>query len=176
MLTDKSEISFYRYGKNYDDLNEPKKLVWNVVYEDWSARKVVVFNIFEHGSFFNDLINIKKELKKQFGKENEEIQSSKEAFKFFEEKVSRSLSYYYGSKAEWEIILTSWPPYVENEEIDRLIKEREEHIKKWGNFYRTDVCLDIATKIDVYTQVKLNWVQFMDYLWNNLDLIKKSKK
>ena len=78
MLTDKSEISFYRYGKNYDDLNEPKKLVWNIVYEDWSARKVVVLNIFEHCSFFNDLINIKKELKKQFGKENEEIQSSKE--------------------------------------------------------------------------------------------------
>ncbi len=176
MLTDKSEINFYRYGKNYDDLNEPKKLVWNIVYEDWSARKVVVLNIFEHCSFFNDLINIKKELKKQFGKENEEIQSSKEAFKFFEEKVNRSLSYYYGSKAEWEIILTSWPPYVENEEIDRLVKEREEHIKKWGKFYRTDVCLDIATKIDVYAQVKLNWVQFMDYLWNNLDLIKKSKK
>lgn len=176
MLTDKNEVSFYRYGKNYDDLKEPKKLVWNVMYEDWNSKKIIVSNIFEHYSFFNDLINIKKELKKQFGKENDEIQSSKEAFKFFEEKVSRSLSYYYGSKSEWEVIVTSWPPYVESEEIDCLVQERVDRIGKWVKFYRTDVRLDLATKIDVYVQVKLNWVQFMDYLWNNLDLIKENKK
>ena len=176
MLTEKSDTCFYRYGKTYDDLKDTKNLVWNVMHEDWNARKIVVFNIFEHGGFFEDLIRIKKEMQKQFGKENETIQCSKEAFKFFDENVARSLSYYYGSKSEWEVIVTSWPPYVESEEIDRLVQERADRIEKWGKFYRTDVCLDVATKIDVYVQIKLNWVQFMDYLWNNLDLIKKSKK
>lgn len=176
MLTEKSDTCFYRYGKTYDDLKDTKNLVWNVMYEDWNARKIVVFNIFEHGGFFNDLLNIKKEMKKQFGKENEEIQSSKEAFAFFEEKVARSLSYYYGSKSEWEVIVTSWPPYVENEEIDRLVQEKAERIEKWGNFYRTDVRLSVGTKIDVYIQVRMNWAHFIEYLWNNLDLLKKSKK
>ena len=176
MLTNKNELSFYRYGKKYDDMKNTKKLIWNVFYEDVNSNKIIVFNIFEHGSFFNDLINIKKELKKQFGNKDEDILSSKEAFKFFEEKVSRSLFYYYGSKSEWEVIITSWPPFVESEEIDRLVQEREERIEKWGEFYRTDVRLNTATKIDVDDQLKINWVQFMDYLWNNLDLIKKSKK
>ena len=154
--------------KKYDE--------WNVIYENLNARKIEVFNIFEHFGFLAYLVHIKEKLKKQFDKKEEEIQSSKEAFNFFEEEVRSALFRFFGSKSEWEVIITSWPPFVENEEIDRLVKEREEHIKKWGNFYRTDVCLDIATKIDVYAQVKLNWVQFMDYLWNNLDLIKKSKK
>lgn len=176
MSAERKDLSYYRWGKNYDELKEPKKLVWNVFYEDWNAREIVVFNIFEHYSFFNDLIGIKKEMKKRFSKENEEIEGSKEAFRFFEEKVSHSISYYYGSKSEWEIILTSWPPYVESEEIDRLVKEREERIAKWGNFNRTDVRLSLATKVDVYGQVKINWVNFMDYLWNNLDLIPNKKK
>ncbi len=93
MPPEQKDLSYYRWGKNYDELKEPKKLVWNVLYEDWNAREIVVFNIFEHYSFFNDLIGIKKEMKILFSKENEEIEGSKEAFRFFEEKVSHSISY-----------------------------------------------------------------------------------
>ena len=108
-----------------------------------------------------DLVKIKKECK--------------EDRKLFEERVRRSLSYYYWAKAEWEVIITSWPPYVESEEIDRLVKERKECQDKWGYFYRTDVRTNIAEKIDVFDQVRMNWNVFIDYLWNNRKLIKKKR-
>ena len=57
----------------------------------------------------------------------------------FEEKVRRSLMYYYWSKCEWEIVLSHWPSSAR-------FNDR---------------------KIDVYDQVMLNWGVFMDYLWNN---------
>ena len=62
LLSDKNDIYFYRWT-DYKGLKEPKKLVWNVMCEDWNSRNIVVFNIFEHGGFFNDLLNIKKEMK-----------------------------------------------------------------------------------------------------------------
>ena len=82
----------------------------------------------------------------------------------------------YWSRCEYETVITSWPPHVDGKEIDRLNKERTEHIEKWGNFYCTDVRLSVGEKIDVYSQVKLNWQHFINYLWNNRKLIKKLKK
>ena len=57
----------------------------------------------------------------------------------FEEQLRRDLMYYYWSKSEWEIILSHWPPRKD---------AREE-------------------KVDVYDQVRLNWDQFVDYVWEN---------
>lgn len=159
-------------AKKYDELKQQNKLVWNVIYENLNARKIEVFNIFEHFGFLAYLVHIKEKLKKQFGKKEEEIQSSKEAFNFFEEEVRSALFRFFGSKSEWEVIITSWPPFVENEEIDRLAEEKEQRIKEWGKFYRTTVNLDICEKVDVFSQVKMNWTQFLDYLWSNLELIK----
>ena len=62
----------------------------------------------------------------------------------FEEEVRRNLMYYYWSKCEWEIILTGWP-------------QREGYNDE---------------KVDVYSQVMLNWDVFIDYLWENRGALK----
>ena len=159
----KDEITYYTYyvgrkEKNYKP--ETKKLVWNVFEEDWNGKRIRVYNVFDHGRFFNDLIKIKRKYKE---------------FDEFAEEVRRSLQYYFWSKSEWEIILTDWPPHVDGEEIDRLVKEREERINRWGNFHLTDVRLYVAEKVDVFDQVMLNWDNFIKYIWENKKLIKKEK-
>ena len=159
---EREDFSFYRYGGNAEKLKNPNGLEWNVIIEDWNLRKMIVHNVFNHYGFLNDLIDLKKKMKK-----DETID--------FEETVRRSLFYYYGSKSEWEFVATSWPPYVENEEIDRLVKEREDRTKERGNFLRTDVDLTVGTKLDVYTQVRMNWVPFIQYLKDNWNLVKKPK-
>lgn len=59
-------------------------------------------------------------------------------FSKFEQSVHRSLMYYFWSKCEWEIILSDFPPS-----------------KKFNK-----------EKVDVYSQVKLNWNTFINYVWN----------
>lgn len=71
-----------------------KPLVWNVFYEDFNARRIVTYNIFNHGGFYDDCCKAAK------------LKTKEE----FEEAVKRSMRYYYWSKCEWEIILTAWPP------------------------------------------------------------------
>ena len=62
----------------------------------------------------------------------------------FAEGVRGDLMYYFWSKCEWEIILSRWPSHDD---------DREE-------------------KVDVYTQVAINWDQFIDYLWENRGKLK----
>ena len=57
----------------------------------------------------------------------------------FAEEVRHSLMYYYWSKCEWEVIISHWPP-----------------AKGFDD-----------SKVDVYSQVMLNWDRFIDYLWEN---------
>lgn len=58
----------------------------------------------------------------------------------FKEEVRKIVMYYYWAKCEWEVIISAWPP---NE------KAKEE-------------------KVDVYSQVMLNFDIFYKYLYNNL--------
>ena len=63
----------------------------------------------------------------------------------FAEEVRRSLMYYYWSKCEWEVVIEHWPP------VQRFQ----------------------STKVDVYSQVMLNWDRFIDYLWENRKELEK---
>lgn len=67
----------------------------------------------------------------------------------FAEKVRRELMYYFWCKCEYEIVLTGWPPSKDHEE-DR--------------------------KVDVFSQVMMNFDRFIDYLWDNLALLKRRAK
>lgn len=100
---------------------------WKVFVENFNAQKIEPYNIFEHGGFYKDchqyLSEAVKKKKDLSGKE-------------LEEKIRRSLQYYFWSKCEWEIILSPWP-----------FTERVPQIK-----------------IDVYDQVMLNWEAFYSYL------------
>lgn len=60
----------------------------------------------------------------------------------FCEAVERNLKYYFWSRSEYEIIISGW------------IKDVGDH------------------KVDVYSQIMLNWDRFIEYLWNNRRLIK----
>jgi hypoxanthine phosphoribosyltransferase len=66
---------------------------WNVYISDINRQKIVVYNIFEHGSFIHyvkeAIINCK----------------DKESFT---EQLKRELRYYFWSKSEWEIIISPW--------------------------------------------------------------------
>lgn len=63
----------------------------------------------------------------------------------FLEEVKSALMYYYWSKCEWELIMTPWPPHETDE----------------------------GSKINVYSQVMLNWNIFSEYIWSKKDELKK---
>ena len=106
---------------------------WNVYIEDFNNKRIKIHNILNHGGFLKDIQNAIKKFK-----------NDKEAF---EKEVKSSLMYYYWSKCEWEIILSSWP-------------ERKDFKEE---------------KIDVYDQVMLNGDIFINYLWDNQKEILKIK-
>ena len=101
------------------------KLKWNVFIFNINSKKIEVYNIFDHFGFYNC---VKADLKK--------IKNKKE----FENSLRSHLIYYFGFKAEWEVIIAPWVGG------DR------------------DKC---AEKIDVYNQVIMNFDLFLDYVWSH---------
>lgn len=77
-----------------------------------------------------------------FAKDCKEAFNKCENKKQFAESVKSRLMYYFWCKCEWEIILSEWPP-KEDKPMDR--------------------------KVDVYSQVMLNFDKFIDYLWDCLN-------
>ena len=129
------------------------KLEWNVYDNDFNKKEIRVYNIFNHGRFLED---VKKDLKKCEIKEE------------FAEKLRRHLFYYFGCKCEYEVVITSWPPYIPMSELDRMCTEREKTLKQYNREpYRLYVNLDVGEKVDIYSQVRLNWEVFVDYIWSH---------
>ena len=134
------------------------KLEWNVFSHDFNKKEIETYNIFNHGRFLED---VKKNLKKCETKEE------------FAELLRRDLFCYFGSKYEWEIVITSWVPHITVEELDRLNAEREKTLKEYNREpYRLYVNPDVGEKIDVYSQVLMNFQHVVNYLWSH----KRSKK
>lgn len=89
--------------------------------------------------------------------------------KAFAEQVEHIMMYHYWARSEWETILTSWPPNMKPEELNKLNQEVEDTQKKYGRDpYTLTVSLTTAEKIDVYDQIVMNWNIFIDYAWENL--------
>lgn len=135
------------------------KLSWKVYRENFNAHTIEEYDIFQYSlSGKSALAETAKELKRQFPNRF----SWEEAFRL-------KLQYYFWSKSEHEIVLTSWPPYIEVEEIDNLQKEVKEHEEKWGyKQYRVIPNLVTAEKVDIYSQIMLNRKVFFDYVWGNI--------
>lgn len=125
---------------------------WFVYASSMMSEGIKVHNIFNHTRFREDVV---RALKKSETKED------------FSEHLRRELFYYYGSKCEWEVIITDWPPRIEVEELDRLNTERIE-AKEMFNRDPHSLCVNLgpAVKVDVYTQVRNNWDVFLDYVWS----------
>lgn len=160
------DYSYYRYDvgryepyvfdsdetkKNFTPYKEDTKhLVWNVITTNG------VFNVFGHYRFCQDLIEAKKKYGKNYIK--------------FANQIRSDLSYYYGSKCEWEIEVSDLFHGIERDTLKELQKEFDDHPTQ----VRVSVPIE-ADKIDVYTQVMLNWDRFIHYLWDNMKLITAKK-
>lgn len=128
-------------------------LEWNVFRYDVNKQKIVTFNIFNHWKFNEDVL---KSLNKFKDKDE------------FAEQLRRDLMYYFWSKYEYEVIITSFPIYITMDELDRLNVDRWLHKEKYGTDYmRINVSPDTGDKIDIYEQVMNNWNIFVDYVWNS---------
>lgn len=129
------------------------KLEYYVYYHNFNGKSIEKFNIFDHGRFLDD---IKKDLEKCTTKEE------------FSEKLQGHLFYYYGSKCEWEVVITSWVPHITISELNRLNEEREKTLKEYNREpYSLYVNPDVGEKVCVYSQVMLNWHLFVDYVWSH---------
>ena len=128
-------------------------MVWNVYREDFNQRDIVKYNIFDHGGFAQD---VKKLLKEDITKDK------------FAEQLRRSLMYWFWSKSEYEVIISSWPVYINKAELNRLNTECEECNNKWGHYpYKINVSPDVGEKVSIYDQVMMNWHCFVQMVWNN---------
>ena len=128
-------------------------MIWNVYCESFNNNSIIKYNIFNHKSFAKDVNKLLKEntIKDEFA-----------------EQLKRSLRYYFWGKSEYEVVITSWPVYINKEELDRTNIEYKEYNNKWGHYpYKINVSPDVGKKIDIYSQVMLNWEQFVEYVWSN---------
>ena len=164
-------------------------LEWNVYKEDINSREIEIYNVFNHGGFLEGLNRMFKDVKKEqtkYLKENnlEGLLTAREANKynkhmeeFEDECLRKECGYYFWSKSEYEIVLTSWPPYIDVEVIDKLKQEVEEHDSKWSwKQSKVNVPLTVSEKIDIYDQLLLNWNAFKDYVFSKEKEIKKEYK
>lgn len=65
----------------------------------------------------------------------------------FAEDIRLELMYYFWCKCEWEVVISGFPPSPK----------------------------DKPRKVDVYSQVMLNFQRFIDYLWDNQNKLKEYK-
>ena len=162
-------------------------LEYFVYNENIDGRKIEKYNIFTHAHFVKYLCNMFKDIdkeKKKYFKEHGwdfDVPSWKDYNKFeiymldFEDKQLRNTCQYcFWAKCEYEIVLTTWTPSIEREELLRLINEDREHVEKWGSpAYRYTSNLSACEKIDIYDQLQLNWQIFKKYVFENEKEIKK---
>lgn len=125
-----------------------KELTWNVYRHDINSNEIEVFNVFDHWRFKEDL---------------EKLLKTKPTYNKLSEHLRKSAMYYFWSKCEYEVVVTSFPPRIDENEIKRL---RSDSFP-----YGTHVKLETGSKIDVYNQLELNWDQFVGYVWWESDEI-----
>lgn len=154
-------------------------LCWNVYVGNFNSGEIGKYNIFNHYSFYNDCVKAKKKYK-----------DDRDGF---EDEVRRSLMYYFWSKCEWEIILDHWPN-GERYELRKKISTQKlyDAFNAVGEGYSEDKLIStgdrryeirvfpennrfLCRKIDVYSQVLINWENFIEYLWNHRNELKVRK-
>jgi len=180
-MTKKKEFNYFTYKVGrylptpFDDLetfvpykSETKKLVWNVISYDFVTKEIAPINLFEYNWVFlrDGLLYAKKHYSDNFIK--------------FAECVRSSLQHEYWSRAEYEVIISGWPSKMYyQKDIDNLQKElndiKKGYYKKQPELAYVEPDIGPCYKLDVYTQVMMNWDRFIDYVWINKHLITKKK-
>lgn len=118
-----------------------RNLHWNVYRYDFNSREIKIWDMFQHVSFNDD---VSKLLKKKLNRDE------------FAEKLRSAAAYYFWSRCEYEVVVTSWPPHITPGEFRRLTLEEN---------CRYNINLEEGIKIDIYQQLDLNWERFVDYVF-----------
>ena len=124
---------------------------WNVILKNYKTDKLCAFNIFDDVEF---RINIEQLFERKYDK------------KRFLEELDLEARHSFEAKIEWETFFTTWPPYIAQDEIERIINEY--HINRQPGVPLPDkirVTTEHYRKIDVYAQLRANWERFSDYVW-----------
>lgn len=125
---------------------------WNVYYENVNTNEIEEFNVFKHTSFNEDAQKLKK---------------SKLSFEEFSHELNRKAMYYFWSRSEYEVVITSWPPYIDLQEYDKLTKELTSMENKNKMPKKLlDINPYIGAKVDIYSQLCLNWDIFAKYVYD----------
>lgn len=128
-----------------------------------NANKIEIFNIFRHSRFREE---IQKALNKYKGKAE------------FAKVVKGELLYYFWSKSEYELIvkLTDdnrvflYPWCGSRNPEDEKIEVTDEKDFDWISFAKQHISKQIyknEAKIDIYDQVRFQFDEFVDYVWNH---------
>ena len=75
---------------------------WNVFLQDSQTGKFKPYNIFDNQDFRLSAENL---FKKQYPKER------------FLNELDQEIHYFFWAKIEWEVFITTWPPYIDAKEI-----------------------------------------------------------
>ena len=144
--------NIFTHSRFYEDLYKLRKNIQKVAleYKKELESRIEWMTAWDKNDkpFYSKDIEYNKKALRKFNKMDFDSQ-----LKFvFEKEVRSYLRYYFGSKCEWEIVVTTWPA--------RLIDASE---------------LEVSQKLDVYEQVMMNWQPFIEYLERNLKLLKAPK-
>jgi len=125
---------------------------WNVILQDSKTGKFKSYNIFEYPDFRISMENL---FKRQYPQER------------FLSELDQEVHYFFLAKIEWEIFITTWPPHINAEEISRIISEY--HVNRPSEQALPErIAVNVSKwyKIDVYSQLRVNWECFADYMWS----------
>ena len=128
---------------------------WYVYRYDFNKREIVPFNVFHRADFKEDV---------------EEIDIKNISYKDFKNQLDRLTLYYFWSKCEYEIVITSWPPFITKEDAYKMMNQFEKDSKRYEReALVVNANLEVGEKIDIYKQLHLNWDAFCDYTYNELN-------
>ena len=142
-----------------------KKLEWNVLIIDLNSNKATKFNVFDSYNFSYGLSRIKKEVTKR---KLDITNLNKQDYEWFSALVNRYAMYSFWGKFEYELFIAPLHLSIPLSEVNR-IKELAVNNNKAGK-----ILLQAyeGEKIDVYTQLKLNWDLFIKYILDNFKKVK----
>jgi hypothetical protein len=138
-------------------------MIWNVYRENFNSKCIETWNVFKHGAF-----------KAEVDRALTLYRAAKYSWHEFSEAIRVSAQYYFWSRSEHEVVITSWPPYIDLEEYERITQE----VVDYGSKYYYNIEPVCAEKIDIYAQLRLNWDSFIRYIrdFGDDNLVKENIK
>ena len=95
-----------------------REMHWRVFVYDFNGKHIGEYDIFDHGSFAED---VRKAYKKH-----------RNDYDLFCENVRKSLAYHFWSKCEWEVVVSSWLP--SDRVPERKVDVYEQVMLNWDAF------------------------------------------